>query len=70
MTTIDLDKRLTLTRKEAALAMGVGVKTIDRMRADGKLPSFLEYHTRLFPVAGVREYIKRRAEAESQAGVA
>lgn len=60
MTAIDLDKRLTLTRAEVARVMGFGVKKVDRMRAAGKLPSFLEDGTRLFPVAGLREYIARQ----------
>lgn len=61
----DLANRLTLQRREVAYVLGVGVNKVDELRAAGVLASFMEDGSRLFPVAGLHEYVARRA-AENQ----
>lgn len=66
MSTIDLDTRFTLTRKEVALALGFGsVKKVDRLRRDGILKGFMLDGTRLFSVQEIRDMIAQR---EADAG--
>lgn len=52
-----------VSRHEAALKMGLSPRTIDRLRADGELESFLYRGCVKIPTASIEAYRERQREA-------
>ncbi len=57
-------EKLTMTRKEAAASIGVGLNLLDRFikRKDDPLPSFAVGKRVLIPIDQLKEWIARQAK--------
>lgn len=60
--------RLALRPAEAAKALGVCTKTMDRLIAAGTVPSLRVGGLRLIPVDGLRDWLRRKSEAPAGEG--
>ena len=59
---VDLTTRFTVTAAELARALGIGVRLVRDYQAE--LPHVWIGNRILFPVDGVREWLRKRAEAD------
>ena len=58
-----LDNRLSVSKKDAAFMLGLSVRTVEYLVAEGRIATFTVGRRRLFPVAALRGWVEQQAEA-------
>lgn len=64
-TNLLLSDRLALSREKAAIALDIGLRTLDRLTADGEIPCVHIGKSVRYDVADLREFLARRKNKES-----
>jgi len=60
--------RLALRPREAAIALGISERALWKLTAEGVIPVVKIGRSKLYPVAGLRQWLAERAEAAPAGG--